>query len=94
MDVVTKACMDIPQFAQLAKLLAPHGISPEMIVLGLLFLLFVLERLMSVLLTKKAPIALSLDTWIPFKIQEIEKVSPDTKRFVFALQSPEHTLGR
>ncbi|XP_020895261.1 NADH-cytochrome b5 reductase 3 [Exaiptasia diaphana] len=42
---------------------------------------------------KKKLIALDPQTKIPFKLIDKEIVSHDTRRFRFALQSPEHTLG-
>lgn len=41
----------------------------------------------------KKKIALDPDTWIPFPLIEIEKISHDVRRFRFALQSTKHTLG-
>lgn len=37
--------------------------------------------------------ALDSETWIPFKLAEIEIISHDVRRFRFNLQSPKHVLG-
>lgn len=41
----------------------------------------------------KKPVALNPDTFIDFKLAEKIIVSPDTRIFRFALQTPEHILG-
>lgn len=42
---------------------------------------------------RKGPVALDPDNKIPFKLVKKEEVSHDTRRFTFALQTPQHVLG-
>ena len=42
---------------------------------------------------RKGPVALDPDKKIPFKLVKKEEVSHDTRRFTFALQTPQHVLG-
>jgi cytochrome-b5 reductase len=42
---------------------------------------------------KEKKIALNANDYQPFKLQEVEEISEDVKRFRFALQSPDHILG-
>ena len=42
---------------------------------------------------RRGPVALDPDKKIPFKLVKKEEVSHDTRRFTFALQTPQHVLG-
>ncbi|CAM9878340.1 unnamed protein product, partial [Hapterophycus canaliculatus] len=42
---------------------------------------------------KRQQIALQPEEYIPFRLQEREVLSHDTRMFRFALQSPKHVLG-
>lgn len=42
---------------------------------------------------RRGPVALDPDKKIPFKMVKKEEITHDTRRFTFALQTPQHVLG-
>jgi cytochrome-b5 reductase len=90
---VLKPFIESAAFTRLISTANEHGISVEQLLgLSVGFLML----LMYLLYTLSSPtklIALSTDSFHSFELVEIIKVSPDTKRLKFALQSPEHRLG-
>lgn len=92
MDIVHDLMMaHMPFSSELSKFGEPYGLSLEIMLVLTLAVIVLIPSLFSG--SPKAPIALDAVNFQPFTITEIEKVSPDTKRFVFALQSEKHVLG-
>ena len=93
MDIVHDMIMEyLPYSGELAKLGEPYGLSLEIMLALTVAVIVVIPSLFSG--SSKPLTALDAANFQPFTITEIEKVSPDTKRFVFALQSDKHVLGK